>query len=225
MSHRSRSKFSSTTNCESSEPFLIWQPSCGLTIGKVPLTLTVPGEELAILTEEPMGEELSKLARWQSPASGHRQRVVAEFRTPGDVRGWTLGGAAFSVDARPPLFRKPTLNSLARAGESAVGVAISPPIELDATFDRMKIDFHGAAGEMTSRGPNLALQVIDAESSDVLMSITPPNTHVLTAQTVSLGDVRGRTVRLRLVDENAGVTYAWLGLRKVTLIAPAEVKR
>ena len=203
------------------EPLLVWQPATGVTRCVPPTQLTIPGEQLAILTEQAVGEQLASLDKWESSTGHRRQRVVVDFRTPGDLQGWTLQGDAFDVTAVPSLFRKPTLNSLGKAGESAIGVTTSPPIELAAEFDHMEFIFHGAAGEATSRGPNLALRILDADSRQVLQQITPPGTHVLTRQMFPLGDLRGKTVRLQLLDENTGVSYAWLGLRRVTLITAA----
>jgi hypothetical protein len=52
----------------------------------------------------------------------------------------------------------------------------------------------------------------------MLLELSPPGTHVLTTQTIPLGPLRGKTVRFQLVDENTAGSYAWIGLRRVSLV-------
>jgi hypothetical protein len=199
-------------------PLTVWQPALGPRKCVAPVRLTIPGEQLAIVTEQPATDRLAGVARWTTSLATRRQRVLVEFRSPGDLRGWTLEGEAFSVCAMPGLFRKCTLNSLATAGEAATGLATSPRVTIAPEFDAMEIVFHGGRSAPTGRGLNLALRVIDAESGRMLLELSPPGTHVLTTQTIPLGPLRGKTVRFQLVDENTAGSYAWIGLRRVSLV-------
>jgi hypothetical protein len=60
--------------------------------------------------------------------------------------------------------------------------------------------------------------VIDAATGRILLDLPAPETHVLTTRTAAVNGLRGRTVRFQLIDENTAGSYAWIGLRKITLV-------
>ncbi len=59
---------------------------------------------------------------------------------------------------------------------------------------------------------------MDAAHGEVLLEILPPGTYVLRTQRVSLDHLKGRTVRVKLVDDNCNAGFAWIGLWRLTLI-------
>jgi hypothetical protein len=61
--------------------------------------------------------------------------------------------------------------------------------------------------------------LVEAESNRVLLDLPPLGTHLLTTRTVSLNDLRAKTVRFQLLDHNIAASYAWIGLRKIALLA------
>ena len=202
----------------SPRPLVVWQPAVGPVKRTLPAKLTIPGDQCAIVTEEAAFERLGRIA----PGAAGRRAAAAGgggVPPPGDLLGWSLQGEAFSVCSMPSLFRRCTLNSGGKAGEAATGVATSPPVVIGPEFDRLEIVFHGGRSTPTDHGLNLALRAIDAATGRILLDLAPPGTHVLTTQTAAINGLRGKTVRFQLIDENTASSYAWIGLRKITLVA------
>jgi hypothetical protein len=203
---------------KSDRPARLWLPAQGATNLAVPAEFEIPGRHLATITEEGAAERLPILP--EAPEPSRNQRLVFDLAFPEDLEGWTLEGGAFSVSAMPGLFRRPTLNSLAAAGEAATGTAVSPGFKIEAQFDHVEVLFQGGWSETVNGRETLALQFLDAANGAVLLEMQPPGTHVLRARRAALDELQGRTVRLRLVDENRNASYAWIGLRKVVLAGP-----
>ena len=157
------------------------------------------------------------VARWEPPVRD--EKTIFDFASPEDLRDWKLEGPAFSV-ASIGLIRPATLNSLARAGEAATGTALSPPFTVEPQFDHMEVAFHGGWSQSEGGQETLAIQWIDASSEAVLEQITPPGTHELTVLAVKLDNLRGKSIRLRMVDKNTDSSYAWIGLQKLSLVGP-----
>jgi hypothetical protein len=145
---------------------------------------------------------------------------VFDLASSEDAEGWTLTGGAFSVSTVPGLIPKATLNSYAVAGETAVGAALSPPFTIEPEFDHLEVLLQGGWSENVNGRETLALQLLDAASGAPLLELLPPGIHELRTQHVALDTLKGRTVRLQLVDENRNASYAWIGLRKLVLRGP-----
>jgi hypothetical protein len=201
----------------SGRPVLVWQPGDGVRRLDFPARLKIPGRRLALITEEAADERLASIPRWAAPKSP-RARIIFDLASVHDLQGWTLQGTAFSVSPLGALLSRPTLNSLRRSGESATGSALSPPFTIDRRFDRMEIVFHGGRSYKQQGKENLVVRLLDAHTGAVLEEILPPGTHELTARTLALDRLRGTSVRLVLVDENRASSYAWIGLRSVSLL-------
>ncbi len=194
---------------------VVWQPAEGACKATLPLKLTVPGRQAVVVTEEDALERLTDVPRWQAvkPAG----LTVFDLTSAEDLDGWTLTGA-FAVGPIRGLNPRSSLNSLCQAPEAATGTALSPSVEIRPEFDAMEILFQGGYSHREGGRETLALQIVDAESGQVLEEILPPGTHELVRHILPLNDrLRGRTVRIRLVDSNTNASFAWIGLRRVSL--------
>jgi len=167
------------------------------------------------------GEAIAESLDGPSEA-GRIRRVIFNLASPSDIQGWKCGGGAFTVNAVPGLFARATLNSLAAAGETATGSALSPAFAIDPRFDRAEVLVQGGWSEAIDGRENLVFEFLDADSGAVLLELVPPGTHELRTQRVAIEPLRGRTVRVRLVDENRNSSYAWIGLRRLVLTGPAD---
>jgi len=196
----------------------LWLPTAGTTNAVFPLRVEIPARQVAVLTEEEALDHLNAIVRWTAPA--RNERVVFDLASAEDLEGWTLHGNAFSVSSLAGLIPKATLNSLAAAGETATGTALSPVFTIEPRFDRMEIVFQGGWSQKSGDDENLVLKLLDAGSGAVLEQILPPGTHELTTRRLNLGALKGKSVRLQLIDHNANGTYAWIGLRKLVLQSP-----
>jgi hypothetical protein len=173
---------------------------------------TDPALGLVVVTLETPGDvESLRGTPWYPPAAFREPRVVFELDSPDALKGWALEGTAFSVASVPALFDEATLNSLAAAGETATGSASSPSFEIRPEDTRLGFLHQGGHG-------SLRIELLDADSKAVL------DTFPITCGSPALqwGGFeivrwRGKRVQLRLVDENADTSYAWLGIPKVVL--------
>ncbi|MBM3880277.1 MAG: hypothetical protein FJ387_11265 [Verrucomicrobia bacterium] len=200
-------------------PTWLWLPARGPTQLTEPAQIEIPGRQLALVTQEPAA---MRLPVWEAASTpGQDRQVVFEFASVVDLEGWTLTGA-FSVATVPGLVPKPTLNSLAAAGEAATGTALSPAFSLEPRFDHLEVLWQGGWSETVGGRENLALQLLEAKTGVVLRELVPPGTHELRTERVSLEPFRGQTVRVRLVDDNRKASYAWVGLRKLLLSGPTR---
>ena len=153
---------------------------------------------------------------WMPPAAFREPAPVFDLARPGALDGWTLEGTAFSIAAVPSLFTEPTLNSLAIAGESATGKAVSPAFTVPSGYTRVEFTYHGGHGR---EGQRLEIQLVDADSGEALQTLPMPSTHVLQRGGFEAKEFAGRSVRLVLLDENPDTSFAWLGLQRVWLSA------
>jgi hypothetical protein len=179
-------------------------------------TLTLDPDGLAFVTEEPAQDCLAAIARW-TPAGGDRGRqVVFDLRSVADLEGWTYDGT-FQFGAMSPLFRTPTLNSLA-SGEGGVGTATSPPFTIGSEYAEVEILMQGGTSSRESGQENLALRFVDVRTGALLAQALPPSTHVLVVQRLATLGLTGKPLRIELVDRNRASSFAWIGLRRVTLL-------
>jgi len=145
-------------------------------------------------------------------------RVLFAFQQPGDTLGWRLEGEAFSVTSDPRLFPSfPTLNSVARAGETATGLAVSPDFIIRTNEHWMILEMHGGHSASVGGLSSLCVRLVDAQSGAVLREALPRGSHIVSEERVGLEGLQGKRVRLELVDRNTAPTFAWIGLRKATL--------
>jgi hypothetical protein len=82
----------------------------------------------------------------------------------------------------------------------------------------MEIVFQGGWNQGAEGEENLVLRLLDAGSGAVLEQVLPPGTHELTTRRLKLDKLRGKSIRLQLVDNNTDSSFAWIGLRKVSLV-------
>jgi hypothetical protein len=170
-----------------------------------------------VLTEEDAIQRLNGIARWAAPATN--EKVIFDLASSQELEGWTLKGNAFSVATAGELVPRPTLNSLALGGETATGTALSPAFVIEPRFDALEVVFQGGWNQGTDGEENLILRLLDADNGAVLERILPPGTHVLTTRHLKLDKLTGKTIRIQMVDNNTDSSFAWIGLRKVSLRA------
>lgn len=139
-------------------------------------------------------------------------KVVFELDTENDLVGWKTEGDAFSIST---VYDLATFNSLGRAGETATGKAVSPPFTI--TLDYLDILLQGGNSLAESGNGALTLTVVDHTNGAVLKRISPSGTHVLNNARVAVQEWKGREVHLELEDSNTATSYAWIGIRKVSL--------
>jgi hypothetical protein len=199
-------------------PLVLWQPATGARKVDLPLRLSIPADQAAILTQEAALDRLAKVVGWQPPAGAGQEQVIFDFRSASDLDGWKLEGDAFSVCPLPGLCSRPTLNSYGKGGEAAVGTAISPPFAVDPVFDRLRLLYHGGISQSDDGRENLAIRFVDANTAGLLDEILPPGTHVLTVREHPLDKLRGKLVRIEIVDRNTAASYAWIGLARLALV-------
>ena len=166
-----------------------------------PLT---PGQLPAGWTEESQPED-SSVDEWLNcePASSH-WAMEQEASTP----TW----AVMSVNGvRADC--EPYLSSL-RGGEQGTGAVRSPEFTLASptyTFLAM-----GADSPTGDAGLNL-LQLVDAESQEILRQAQPPVGNTMVPIEWDTAELVGRRVFFRAVDGNAAPGWAWIGLDRIPL--------
>jgi hypothetical protein len=175
---------------------------------QTPLRVAFPFcQGASTLTEE-------DIANW-TPAA-QNQKVIFDLASPEDLKGWKIEGA-FSVASSPGLIPRATLNSYVVGGESATGTATSPLFEVPTGYHTVKVFFQGGRSELVNGKENLALQFVDADTGSVLEELTPPGIHVLTTKKLGTEKLTGKRVRIRLIDANTNASFAWIGLRSLSL--------
>ena len=199
-------------------PLVLWQPATGAKRIDLPLRLVIPADQAATVTEEDTLDRLAKLPRWNPPAGSAQEQVVFDFRSASDLEGWKLEGDAFSVCPLPGLCSRPTLNSYGKAGESAVGTAVSPPLAIAPELSRLRLLYHGGISQSDGGRENLSIRFVDASTGRLLDEILPPGTHVLTVREHPLDKLRGKRVRIEIVDRNTSASYAWIGLARLSFL-------
>jgi hypothetical protein len=198
----------------------VWVPTSGFTNASLPVRVELPARMLAILSEEEAVKQLGTIANWTPPS--RNRRVIFDLASSEDLKGWKLEGSAFSVSSSPGLIPRATLNSYVVAGESATGTAASPVFDVPMGYEIMEVIFQGGWSETVNGKENLALQFVDADSGSVLEELTPPGIHVLTTKKLGTERLVGKRVFLRLSDGNTNASFAWIGLRSLTLEGKKE---
>lgn len=196
------------------QPVRLWLPTRATTNLTAPARFAILGRQLALLSEEAAADRLPVMA--PPTVVALNDRVVFDLASSEDLEGWTLTGG-FSVSTMPGLIPRPTLNSVATGGEIATGTAVSPRFSVEPQFDHLEVLLQGGWSEKSNGRENLALRFVDATSGATLEELLPPGIHELRTQRVPLEKLKGRPLRLQLVDENRNSSYAWIGLRKVVL--------
>jgi eukaryotic-like serine/threonine-protein kinase len=184
---------------------LLLQPTNAIATSAVALTTT----------DTLQADWLSRRAMELAP--GLTQKVIFDLTSARDLEGWTLTGNAFSLASVGQLVPRPTLNSLALSGETASGSALSPPFNVGSEFEYLEVVFQGGWNQGAEGEEDLVLRLLDAESGAVLDQLLPPGTHVLTRRLVKTANFKGKFIRLLLIDNNTGSSFAWIGLRQVSL--------
>jgi WD40 repeat protein len=152
--------------------------------------------------------------KWLSPRAielAYRlaDKVIFDSTSANDLDGWTLEGNAFSLASVPGRVPQRTLNSLALRGETATGSALSPPFYVGEEFEYLDVVFDGGGGH------DLVLYLLDADTGAVLHQFVPLDHEW--RRRLRTADLKGRLIRLLLTDDNSDSSYAWIGLRKVSL--------
>jgi hypothetical protein len=141
--------------------------------------------------------------------------TVFDFADGGN-HGWKSEPAGvFAVLSHPRLFQEKTLNSLSAKGETAMGRAVSPPFLLEAP--RLELLMQGGKHLKTGEVSKTYLVLRDAATGQELLRCNPSGSHILSIKVLDVSRWIGRRVRIELVDENPGTSYAWIGLAKVVL--------
>lgn len=201
-------------------------PNCNFNVVEVDLGEPMPATRLTlestgvcpgfalygVVAERRGGAEHLQDSRW-IPEPRFREPVfVFDIRSETDLRGWQLEGAAFG-----PAVGLPSLNTLVPSGESATGRALSPPFVIPAEMTTLNITFHGGHNKKTGDADNLVIRVLEGDTGEVLVTVPPPGTHTLTSQPLDVSAHAGKPLRLEILDENTEPSYAWIGLRSVSI--------
>lgn len=177
-------------------------------LGLVAVSIETPGDQSPL-----EGTNLMPDAEFREP------RMVFQFTDAGDLKGWRTEGEAFSVAAVPSLFSAPTLNSLAKAGETATGKAISPDFMIGASDSYLRLVFHGGTSTPSDGPGYLAIHLVESGTGEILERMTVNGSHVLRDGQMPVNRWRGRKVHLELIDHNTNTGWAWLGVQQISLVA------
>jgi len=156
------------------------------------------------------------------PLEAPGPRMLFPLDNPANLADWRLEGNAFDVSGA---FGATTLNSRVKSGETATGRAISPAFPIGDRSRSLVFQMHGGRA-LADDGPGaLDVRLVDARTDEVLERLPGTGTHVLSEGRIPLEQLRGRSARLELVDENTGESFAWVGIGGVAIIedpAPPE---
>jgi hypothetical protein len=157
----------------------------------------------------PLAERFPKLL----VADETQAHVLFALDQPGNTEGWTLEGKAFGVSSVCHTTASATLNSLGRAGETAMGRAISPPFVLHRELIAFRLQ---GGGSTAVTGPGeLSVRLLDAETNEILLAFAPQSDPHLREELVDIRNYRGRKLKLEVVDANPASTNAWVGIQHV----------
>lgn len=106
---------------------------------------------------------------------------------------------------------EPYLSGLAQ-GENGVGEIASPAFTL--SVGRIRLKARGWDGRNGEQGKNLFL-LEDASTGQVLRKSEPPLGDEPQWIEWDVADLKGRSVRIRLVDSNSDNSFAWMGIDEV----------
>jgi hypothetical protein len=127
-------------------------------------------------------------------------RVLFDFEAP-RWDGWTVTGTAWGAGPVTGVAGKEVLGyrgrRFAAAADKATGTVVSPPFALSGRTVTLRV-----AGGNNARTERVELR--DAASGLALRSATGARSGVLAPVSWSVADLRGRSVRLALVDEDKG---------------------
>ena len=156
---------------------------------------------------------------YEPPRRYLQPEIVFNFERSQNLEGWTLEGDAFSVTEIPSLFSGSSLNSLGKAGEMAIGSALSPIFNLSDSHEILKIYIQGGEHQATeeSEAGRLSVELLDAETNTALATIYPGRSPAPSANPIDISAFTPREVRLRIIDTHEGDSYAWIGIQKVSL--------
>jgi hypothetical protein len=208
-------------------------PNCTFSVIEIDLGRPMPATSISIamsgicpglalygaVAEVPGGMETLAGTKWRPLPRYREPRTIFNFTSSRGLEGWQLEGDAFSVAPVPHLFTMPTLNSLAKGGESATGRALSPVFELAEDESVLEVVFQGGKNAANSDQGPLRLAFIDADTGEVLGELNPPGTHTLAIDRAKLSELGARRLRLELLDKNSGDAYAWIGLERLRVLA------
>ncbi len=152
---------------------------------------------------------------------GTEYQLAGEYRmpttlfqadAPNATDGWQLEGDAFSVCAIPSLFTERTFNSMGKSGEKATGTATSPAYTVPMDAKMLEFYLQGGTSTGLSGEGSLRIEVRDASTNELCHAISIEGSHQLRRQFVDAAKLRGKQIKLVMVDNNRNVSYAWLGL-------------
>ncbi len=124
-----------------------------------------------------------------------------------------VGFGTWAVRTRDGANREtpPYLSSLA-GGETGVGAIFSPSWKV--TEPHLNIVVRGYDGREGGRNLNF-IDLLDDEDGEILQRIYPPQSDFPSKITVETSRFSGRTVRLRIVDNNTEPLFAWIGVDEI----------
>jgi hypothetical protein len=103
------------------------------------------------------------------------------------------------------------LSSL-ESGEAQVGSIGSPPFVISA--ETIGFTIRGHDGKDGGRGENF-IALLDNKTGNVLRKAPAPGSDALIQRQWDVADLKGRTVRIEVVDGNSQSGYAWLGVGRI----------
>ena len=106
---------------------------------------------------------------------------------------------------------EPYLSSLV-GGEAQTGAIGSPPFVI--AVDAIRFAIRGHDGKEGGKGQNF-IALIDNKTGAELRKTPAPGNDALVPQQWEVADLKGRTVRIRVVDGNSERSYAWLGIETI----------
>ncbi len=169
-----------------------------------------------VVAETTGGMETLAGTPWLPKGAFREPDLLFVMERPADIADWELDGAALGE-----AIGQYSLNTLTPAGESASGRALSPPFRLPGDAAELEVEMHGGRNQVMDGKDNLVLRLIDAQTGEVLTRLEPPGSHIISTQRMRVREHAGKMVRLELYDANTAPSYAWIGLRKVSVIAGA----
>lgn len=136
------------------------------------------------------------------PAASSPYRAI-RLRSPGTWAVLTRTGGSYSAE--------PYLSSLGE-GEPGIGEISSPAFTLTVSSVRLKVrGWDGRNGEVGK----CLFTLIDANTGAALRKSEPPLSDEPAWIEWDVADLKGRSVRVRLIDSNADTSFAWMGIDEV----------
>ncbi len=98
------------------------------------------------------------------------------------------------------------------SGESQVGSIGSPPFVI--SVETIGFTIRGHDGKDGGRGENF-VSLLDNKTGNVLRKTSAPGSDTLIQRQWDVADLKGRMVRIEVVDGNSQSGYAWLGVGRI----------